>query len=129
MEGTIRSVYLSTNELTSSVFDYFQQIKKDITVDQMETLLSNLLLDTFGLDSTQGHLDNTLSVLYSFNIFDDHAYYIASTINNQLLFLIDSTRMSDNLNYLDKITIELVSPYFIKITYDPEKKIFSSYSF
>lgn len=129
MEKECRVLYLGTAELISSIKDFFNYHKRDIDIDIIETIISNLILDVFAPSTTEGHLDNTLAVFTSMRMGGNVVYDFVLSIYNQLLFSVNTTRVSENLNYLDKINIDLITPQLIKITYDPQKKIYSNNTF
>lgn len=127
MNGEIKTVYLGTTELINTILDFLHQYGRVASNDFIETLLSNLLLDMFAPSSTEGHVDNTLQVLATYNFKHEVAYDFVLTLYNQLLYQINTTRMSSNLNYLDKLIVDMHSLQLIKLTYDPAKKTSSTY--
>lgn len=129
MNNEIRTLYLDTTELSATIYSFLEQCGKGCNADLVETILSNLILDMFAPSSTEGHLDNTLRVFERFNLKHEILYNFVLTLYNQLLYIVYNTRISPNLDYLDKLNVEMVSAHLIKLTYDPKKKVFNPHLF
>lgn len=128
-ENEYKSIYLDTNELITTIVEFLITHNRKFDFDLIETILATLLLDTFAPLSTEGYLDQTTAVFRPLKINATIVNNFLPILYNQLLGMINSFRMSENLDYLDKLNVDLITLHLLKVTYDPKKKVIAHYTF
>ena len=117
------TTFVSITEITSSIRCFLNRYKKSTEEVMIYEILSHLLQDFFYPIRDKGYLGETLDFFYALGLKHEIAYSEAEYMYNQLLFLMDNVRLSENLDCLDKTKYEILSLDRMLLVYDPKTPI------
>lgn len=117
------SAIISITDLTSSIRCFLERYKKNSDDNIIYKILDELLSDFFFPTQAVGHIGNTLQFVYGLGLPHTTAYPEVEYMYNQLLFLIDATRLSLNKDYLDKVKYDVLSLDRLLLSYDESAPI------
>jgi len=115
-------VFVSIHDLTGYIEDLLVSQKQPVNEENILVFIRAIIEDFFSKNNEEEYLDRTLMCLERIKVPHAIRLEIAMSLYNHFLFIVDTYRPTENLDYLDHLYYDILSIHLIKLSYAKYQK-------